>query len=232
MATIEVTAEAQERLIERLLARLPLFDEAPTGRISWPAFRDLSDKVFAGFAVEWTSLSLTMCRTLFALACCGRPRAVLVLGSHVGLAGAFLLRDRTDARCNPPVECFVGIDPDEAATAVARRNCALLGHGARASILATTGQQYLAAPERRFDLLLIDIDDPATGKADYAELLQLALPHLEPGALVLAHDPLVARFGPDMDIFHDWIAADPRLTGPWILPVDDCGLTVAARLPY
>lgn len=231
MAGVLPVEDRQEALVEALLHQIGLLDEARNGRPSWPAFRDLRSKISDQFTVEWTTLSLTMCRLLYAIACCGQPRSIVVLGSHVGFAAAWLIRDRTDSRCGEPVEHFDGIDPDRAANRIARMNCAALGHRDHMTIHDTTGQHYLAAPVGGIDMLLIDIDDPVTRKQAYRGLLDLAAPHLRPSALVLAHDTLVPRFAEDMEAFHQWIDDDPMFDGPWVLPVDDCGLTVARRRP-
>lgn len=221
-------SKRQELLVEGMLRHLALLDDANASRLSWAAFWDLRTKL-AKAELEWTTLSLTMCRLLFALSCCHQPRSLLVLGSHVGFAAAWLLRDRADGRCGAPVQSFDGVDPDRSANVRARRNCELLGHVGCTRIHDETGQSFLRRNRGAFDIVLIDIDEPVAGKAAYAELLKLASPQLSPGALVLGHDPLVPRFAEDIAAFHEAIETDPSFEGPWVLPVDDCGLTLARR---
>jgi predicted O-methyltransferase YrrM len=87
----------------------------------------------------------------------------------------------------------------------------------------------LAALPRGIDLLLVDGPPgalAANGEARYAALPLLA-PRLAPGALVVAHDPCVCRFAADFAAYDRAIRASGRLRGPWVIPVDPCGLSIA-----
>lgn len=222
-------ASRQEALVEALLSRLGLIRPEHHEGLPWEAFRKLHKKISLSFDVDWTTLSLPMCRLLFGLALFQQPRNLLVLGNHVGFASAWLLRDPDDPACGAPVERFDGVDPDLAANRRARGNCERLGFGSAATIWDETGQRHLARRRDPIDMVLIDIDDPETGKQDYAELLTCSLPMLRTGALILGHDSMVPRFEAAMDRFHILIDQSADLDGPWVLPVDDCGLTVARR---
>ena len=89
------------------------------------------------------------------------------------------------------------VDPDPTACAVARRNFASYGDAVR--VVTATGQDALAENRAPLDLVVIDAELPRTdpdpelrGKGVYRALLAAALPHLAPGAHVVAHNILLA----------------------------------------
>lgn len=203
---------------------------AASGGAPWDAFLRLSDLVHAAFSVPGTTITPMMRRLLFAIGIAARPRQLVAVGSYVGYAIAWLLRDRSDASCSPFVERAYAIDVDAVANRIAERNCAALGHGPRLHVVCADAVAGVAMVESAIDLLFLDLDDPVTGKARYADVLLGARARLAPGAMVLAHDPCVGRFAADFNAYHRVVNEEPWLTGPWILPVDGCGLSVAVAV--
>lgn len=131
-------------------------------------------------------------RLLFALADLTRPAHAAFLGSYYGYWAAWAV---------PALAARGGrvtlVDPDPHACAVARRNFARYGDAVR--VVTATGQDALAANAEPLDLVVIDAELPRThpdpalrGKGVYRALLAAALPHLAPGAHVVAHNVLLA----------------------------------------
>jgi len=59
-------------------------------------------------------------------------------------------------------------------------------------------------------------------------VLESAVPRLRTGALILAHDACVPKFAEQFAAYHNYVRESGFFLGPWVLPVDDCGLSVAA----
>jgi predicted O-methyltransferase YrrM len=193
----------------------------------WDSFEALSARVHERFEIPSTTVTPVMRRLLFALGVAARPRHVVGAGTYVGYAFAWLLGARTgdDARLSP--ESALGIDIDARANRIARRNGAHLGHGDRLWFATKDATVAASYPHTPIDLLYLDIDDAHEGKRGYARALEAAADRLAPGALVVAHDPCVPRFAEDFAVYDCAIRASRRLRGPWVLPVDRCGLSIA-----
>ena len=202
---------------------------APSAPAPWDAFLRLSHRVHGHFMVPATSFTPIMRRLVFALGFAAQPRVLVGIGTFFGYAFAWLLRDRGDGESGPHVEAAIGIDIDREANVVARRNCGCLGHGRRVVFVDGDGRTEAARIGSAIDLLYIDLDESETGKAGYRDVLAAALPHLAPGALILAHDACLPKFQADLFAFHRAVEDEPVLAGPWILPADECGLSVAVR---
>jgi predicted O-methyltransferase YrrM len=217
-----------EELVDGIVAVLRRKGAVSSSRPTpWDAFLALSHAVHEGFEIPATTVTPVLRRLLFALGFAARPRNLVGVGTYVGYAFAWLLRDRGDARAGPFCESARGIDVDRDANRLARRNCARLGHGSRLTFVdgdGTLDRIY----ERPVDLLYLDLDDADRRKAGYVLALRAASARLRPGALVLAHDPCVPMFAGDFAVYHEFVRESPRFDGPWVLPVDECGLSVAA----
>lgn len=219
--------EIAELIVNRLTAEGVLAPERR--RVPWPAFLRLSSLVHDQFEVPGTTLTPMMRRLLFAVGHAARASTVVGAGTYVGYAFAWLLRDRRDPEAGPFCDRGIAVDISSAATALAARNLAWLAHGKRVRAVRGDAVEVLSGAPGPIDLLFIDLDDPARGKADYAEVLRVARGSLVSGAVVLAHDPCVPRFEDDFRRYDAMIAA-LGLDGPWVLPVDACGISIA-RVP-
>lgn len=203
---------------------------SPLPPTPWASFHPLRSLVHGSFEVPWTTYTAAMERMTFGIACALRPRSLVGVGTFVGYTFAWQLRDRRDATSGPHFRMALGIDIDARANVVARKNCTHLGHGERLRFVDGDGVDVIDAITEEIDVLYLDLDLPGSGKSKYLEVLRRAVPRLSNGALVLAHDSLVPKFEADMAAYHDFIAEHQELLGPWILPVDDCGLSVALRV--
>ena len=193
----------------------------------WESFLRLSDLIHNRYEVPSTTFTPIMRRLLFALGYASQARNIVGVGTYVGYTFSWLLRDRSDREAAPYCEMAVGIDVDSDANALARRNCDLLGHGERLTFMDSDGEAAIANSDWIIDLLYIDLDDPATGKSGYKRVLEAALDHLRPGAVVLAHDPCVPAFRKDFESYNELVSGCEMFRGSWTFPVDACGLAVA-----
>ena len=198
------------------------------GPVDWERFAALSAKVHAHFVIPSTTFTPMMRRLLYCIAESIGAREIVGAGTYVGYTFAWLLRDADHASIAGAPFRAQGIDVNAEANAIARRNLAALRHGDQVVITDGDAIEVVAMSDDPIDLLYIDIDSPDAGKSGYTEILKAALPRLRPRALVLAHDACVARFRADFERFESFIRSEGRLTGPWVLPVDACGLAVAA----
>lgn len=193
----------------------------------WAAFSRLSQRVHERFEIPSTTFTPIMRHLLFLLGTYAVPRRIVGAGTFVGYTLSWLIRDRTDSPPGQAPEEVVALDVDAEATATARRNLGLLNHGHRVEARAQDAVAYLTRRCAPVDCLYIDVDAPDGRKGIYADVLGAALGSLRRGALVLAHDPCVALFAEAFERYHRLVEGHPRLAGPWVLPVDACGLSVA-----
>jgi len=192
----------------------------------WNAFSRLSRKVHERFHIPSTTFTPIMRHLLFLLASYKAPRAIVGAGIYVGYTFAWLIRDAEDCPRTDAPQSIIGLDVDEDAIAIARQNCALLNHGKGLSLLKQDALEYLHGRVEPIDCLYVDIDAPNGRKDAYVDVLAAAAPRLTSGALVLAHDPCIAAFAQAFKSYHGLVERDRRLRGPWILPVDACGLSI------
>lgn len=216
--------EVVDDIVEWLRRKGAVASALPT---PWDSFLRLSALVHEGFEIPSTTITPVLRRLLFAIGLAAAPQNVVGVGTYVGYAFAWLLRDRSDPGSSPFIGTALGIDVDLHANQVARRNCALLGHGARLRFADADGTVADAYPAETIDLLYLDLDDPGERKAGYVRALDAACGRLGTGALILAHDPCVPKFAKGFAAYHEFVRASSRLRGPWILPVDECGISIA-----
>lgn len=221
-----------EEIVDRILDLLRREGALPADCVStpWDAFVKLSDLIHESYEVPSTTFTPIMRRLLFALGFGARPRTVVGIGTYVGYTFSWLLRDRGDHESSPFCDAAIGIDVDAVANSLARRNCAAIGHGGRLTFLDGDGLTLITKLKDPIGLLYLDLDDPITGKAGYRQAIEAASPLLSPGGLVLAHDACVPRFAADFVAYHDYVRECGLFSDVWILPVDSCGLSVAAVL--
>lgn len=195
--------------------------------VDWDVFLRLSELVHRTYEVPSTTFTPLMRRLLFALGAVTTPDYVVGVGTYVGYTFSWLLRDRSDREGGPFVKRAVGIDINKEANAVARQNCSALGHRDRLSFVGSDGASALNRFNGSVDLLYIDLDNEIKGKSEYRNVLEAAMPHLRPHAMILAHDPCVEAFSEDFERYHNFIRESGKFHGAWVFPVDACGLSVA-----
>lgn len=219
--TVKTHEELVDRLVQGLATRVPL---SSARSCRWGDFGEYSRLVHTSFEVPSTTVSPVMRRLLFALGHASAGTLVGV-GTYVGYGFAWLVGGMWSASS---LTVAVGIDIDIDANAIARRNFASLPFADRVHFVDGPGEEIDHSDEP-VDVLFLDLDDSVTGKSGYTDILEKAAHRLSPGALVVAHDPCVERFAADFIRFHAAIGSSPMLEGPWILPVDSCGITLAVR---
>lgn len=219
----------------RRLARARLLP--PHARFDTDGFHRLRQRVRGAFQVPQTSVTPVMARLLFALGDVLLPRRLLVIGSYCGntlvwLAGRRILQlPRTDQAAGeevdgaPDAAYLVGCDVDADACETARANFTRIGAGDAVQILPRDGHRVLSESTEAWDLVLLDADDPVRRKAVYDTLLEVALPWLNPGSTVLAHDTALPLFADDLRSYRERIADRSRFAATADLAVDECGLS-------
>jgi hypothetical protein len=220
-----------EEIVDAIVDRLRRANAVPpaAGPTPWDAFVRLSDLIHDTYVVPGTTFTPMMRRLVFGLGHAARPANIVGVGTHVGYTFSWLLRNRTDEQPAAMGEwqTATGIDVNAEANTVARRNCSVLGHGDRLTFLDADGVEGVSQSREVIDLLYLDLDDPTRRKAPYRDVLEAAMPRLQPGALVLAHDPCVPVFERDFAHSDRFVTESGVFSGPWVLRVDPCGLSVA-----
>lgn len=194
---------------------------------SWDEFHHLRARLTGSVDIPMTSLTPLLARVLFAVGGAARPARVAVLGSYAGNLMMFLTAQGFGPGAAYDGRLALGVDVDESAVALARNNLASAGyHNALMCAADAFDAEALARPSGPFDALLIDIDDPVERKGGYTRLARRWLPHLAPGALVLAHDVVHPRFTPGMREYLDFVEG-PEFAATTTLPIDACGISIS-----
>lgn len=195
----------------------------------WAAFRDFRQRVREAFEVPQTSVTPLMARLLYGVAHLARPARILVVGSYYANTLVWLAGPGFGPVASYPGEAAVGVDVDAEAVAGAAGNVARLGTDGRISVAVLDGH---AAGDRiggRFDLVLLDADDPIRRKEVYLSLLDALLPHIADGGLVLAHDICVPVFGSEMARYQQATRDPDRFSGTVSYEIDPCGLELSRK---
>ena len=191
------------------------------------SFRRAQTKIESkDFVVPQTTISSVMRRFLFHAAYTAQPDMIYGAGTYVGFAFAWLIAGR---RARPGGFRALGVDCDAAANAVARQNLCLSDLGGYATLRSDDAVMDLAQGSDPIDLLFIDVDAPHERKALYLDILLAAEPRLKPGALVLAHDPLIPMFEEDFAPFFSHLNGSRQYHSTVVLPLDACGISVSVK---
>ncbi len=125
-----------------------------------------------------------------------------------------------------PGERALGIDVDADAIALASANFARAGFaGCARAVVGDAFAPVRFGQDGPWDLVLIDIDVPGARKSGYCRVLEGWLPHLAPGALVVAHDIVHPVFTWDLRCYRDFALAHGAVAST-SLPIDECGFEV------
>jgi predicted O-methyltransferase YrrM len=191
----------------------------------WDAFAG-AERIIERFDVPWTTITPVMRRFAYALSAAARPERIVGAGTFVGFAFAWFVMGQARGHDYPALVEAVGLDIEEKATTLARRNAAGLHLGSRLRFEQVEAASWLRATRNSISLLYLDIDAPGSRKSGYVDVLQAARPRLAHGALIVAHDACVPLFASDFERFHGAMKHDPGLIGPVVLPLDECGVSV------
>jgi predicted O-methyltransferase YrrM len=192
----------------------------------WDSYARIQSTI-EGFDVPWTTITSVMRRFFYAISAAAGPAHIVGAGTYVGFGFAWLVMGRARGRSARPLLNAVGLDIDGEATATARRNTAALDLDGVLRFEQTEAVKWLRACQDPISLLYLDIDAPSARKSGYLDVLEAARPRLSAGALIVAHDACVPLFASDFERYHEVIEHDPGLVGPVVLPLDECGVSLA-----
>lgn len=195
------------------------------GVVDWGMFSEAWRKVHSTFEVPATCYTPTMTRFLFGIGAAFQPKRISIAGSYVGYGTAWLALGA--AMHNAGDIIVMGYDTDSSANEVARRNFKGLHHRVKASF--ETKDARALASDGPIDALVLDVDDPLSGKSLYSDLIRIAVPHLSHLAIVAAHDACEPKFAMDFIEFERVVRRIPTLKGPYVLPIDQYGISISIK---
>ncbi len=215
-----VEARINDLMVNGALAKLQQFGVIPAADApDWARYRAGAAIIDEVFDVKVSSITTRMARLLFGITTAVKPRTIACIGSARGNALAWMALAAPDAT-------VIGVDVDAPAMAVAAENFDR-AH-LRADWMVTDGRRLGQLITPGLDLVLLDADDPDTGKDILCDLLVAIGPSLSRPGVVLAHDachaPFAGAFGRYRDTLTGALAARRSVT----MPIDRYGLEVTA----
>jgi len=180
--------DAADSLLEAL-SSVGLIGDTSRHDREFAAFRERVDSRFSHLEHRFTSIFPEERRAAFELSLALRPQQVVVAGSYYGFLAVWLLPGLA------PEGRMVCVDPDREVSDLARRNMQALRYEARVDVVCDDAIELLASRSEPVDLLVVDAygstshPDPAYhGKAIYGPIVESALPLMQAGATILAHN--------------------------------------------
>lgn len=190
-------------------------------------FHEFARRAESEMEVPQTAYSTTAARFLYATASNLRPRTIAVLGSYYGNGAIWLIAGaKGKLGAESHIHCC---DSDPIACAGASGNFARLGLGGFSTVCCISAQEFLRDSESIIDLLLIDVSDPFHGKRQYRDLLELAIPRLQCGSVVLAHDRYISGYSADIKLYCRAVE-ESGLFQSVSLPIDEAGFEFSRKL--
>jgi predicted O-methyltransferase YrrM len=123
-------------------------------------------------------------------------------------------------------EDLVGLEIKAEEAERAQRNVQALAPDGRARIVAQDAVDFVQDYCGMIDLLYLDADgDRGRGKGIYLEILEAALPHMAPGALVLAHNSV--NCAEKLSDYLDFVRDPERMAASLNVVPDSEGLEVS-----
>jgi predicted O-methyltransferase YrrM len=194
----------------------------------WDRYKIFRQRIRSSFIVPETSVTPLMARLLYCLAALARPERVLCVGCYVGNALAWMAGPGFGPDPVYRGALALGVDIDRAAVQAATQNFARAGMANRVECRCMDGLD-IPRLDQRFDLVLLDADDPDSRKAIYYPLLDAIYPLVEDDGLILAHDIAVPRFREQLGRYRELMRDSARFAGTASLEIDDCGLEVSRK---
>lgn len=185
--------------LEPVWAEVAIVDEAllalrdrgiiPRASYDRDAFAAHREAVRESFEIPWTAISPRQERLIWALNAIRRPARMIAAGIFCG----FTFICNAGAGVGPgavyDAEDLVGVEIKAEEADRARRNVETVAPNGPARIVAADAVEFVRDYCGMIDLLYLDANgDRGRGKGIYLEILEAALPHMAPGALVLAHN--------------------------------------------
>jgi predicted O-methyltransferase YrrM len=181
--------EAEVAIVDEALGALA--DAGVIERVDYDreAFAAHRAAVRESFEIPWTAITPRQERLIWALNAIHRPARMIAAGIFCG----FTFICNAGAGAGPGAvydpEDLVGVEINAEEAARARRNVEAFAPDGRARVVAADALDFVRDYCGTIDLLYLDADgDRDRGKGIYLEILEAALPHMTPGALVLAHN--------------------------------------------
>jgi predicted O-methyltransferase YrrM len=190
------------------------------------SFDQLDAIVRAGFQIPHTTMTALARRVLFGIATTVRPATAMVLGSFVGYATVWLFGPALLPEPLFRPRRLIACDIFAPAIEQARKNFSVFDTRSFVDWRAQDAASLLDEYSGTIDLLYIDVDSEDAGKSAYAGLLERAVPHLAPGALVLAHDVTHPYYREDVQPYLDAVRDRRVFQKTATLGIDPCGLEV------
>ena len=189
-------------------------------------FEQLDRVVRGGFHVPHTTMTALARRVLFGIVTAVQPATAMVLGCFVGYAAVWLFGPALlpDPLFRP--RRLIACDIFPPAIEQARENFSVFEAGSSVDWRVQDAASLLEHYSGTIDLLYIDVDSDDAGKTAYADLLGRAVPHLTPGALVLAHDVTHPYYREDVQPYLDAVRDRSVFRKTATLGIDPCGLEV------
>jgi hypothetical protein len=208
----------------------------PHSNYDHQAYSKFCASVESNFDIPWTGISPRMRRMIYAINAIRRPPSVVCAGIFCGYtficnAGASI----GEGACYRS-DHLVGIEILEKEAVRAAKNLERFATDAGKNVVCAEAADWLATKCRiKIDLLYIDAKaiefDPAlqprtpiAPQSEYAKIIQASIPHLNPGALVLAHNSVNAS-----NAIQDFLqlVRSNRFRASMNLIIDDAGLEVS-----
>jgi predicted O-methyltransferase YrrM len=222
----EDPAEIKE-LAAKVLSHLSEAGFFPAPAVSaLDSFEHLDAIVRAGFQVPHTTMTALARRVLFGIATAVQPATAMVLGSFVGYATVWLFGPALLPEPLFRPRRLIACDIFPPAIEQARENFSVFETGSLVDWRVQDAASLLDHYSGTIDLLYIDVDSEHAGKTAYADLLERGVPHLAPGALVLAHDVTHPYYREDVQPYLDAVRDHRVFRKTATLGIDPCGLEV------
>ncbi|HWO75952.1 MAG TPA: class I SAM-dependent methyltransferase [Bacillus sp. (in: firmicutes)] len=188
-------------------------------------FHHFKKGLVGNIQVPSTTISPIMERMLFAIPSSSNVQNIVILGSYFGYAVFWLAGGMNHFNKGK----VVGFDINKEACEGARNNLKNidLDWVEIKSADAFTGIKEFE--DSSIDLIFIDVEKNGS-KSDYALLLDTWYSKLKPGALVLAHDPVIEKFSEDFKKYYERIEDKQRFSVSVTLPIDQCGLCISRTI--
>jgi predicted O-methyltransferase YrrM len=226
------------RQLEPLAAEISIVDQALAALVDAGVLRhahyDLGkmqahrNAVRALFDIPWTAISPRAHRLLYAINAIRQPSTMVAVGVFCG--NTFIAN--AGAAVGPgavyEADRLVGIEIRPREAARARRNVASIDSDGRAEIIAAEGGAWLRRFGGDIDILYLDADGPAgRGKSIYLDMLEDAMPSLQPGSIVIAHNSV--NSARELADYLRFVRDPTEFTESVNVVLDDQGLEVSLR---
>lgn len=178
----------------------------PSDRYDVEGFRHFADLMRTSWRHDRRSTFIfpEEAQFLYALANILTPRRIIAAGSYYGYWAAWAI-----AGAGSALSEAVLLDVDAEVNAIAAANLDRTGLAARTRVLTVDAIGYLRDAQEGADLLIMDAEGPKQGatprllaKAIYGPIAEVALPNLQQGGLLIAHNILL-----DQMVDHDYFNA-------------------------